>query len=115
MRLEPGAAAAKALPRAEFFEPGEGWQAAALVSASADQALVYLRNVAGGRRNVGGDRRPCWVRTPDTATPRLQLHAATWGEVRAFDLDAGALVPVTREPGAVTLPPSAHDYVLSFR
>ena len=91
-----------------------GWQAAALVSADGSQALVYLRNTAGGIRNYG-EKRACWLRTPEAAAPGLRIVGGKWTEVRAHDLDEGREVPVARDGARVLLPASSHDFVLGFR
>ena len=48
------------------FTPGKGYQLAYLAAADGSQALVYLRNVAGGIVNVG-EGRACYLRRPEAA------------------------------------------------
>jgi hypothetical protein len=100
--------------RAEFFFPEKGWQLAALVSATGDQALVYLRNVAGGIRNYG-EKRACWLRTPAPAEAAINLLGGEWQQVRAFDLDTGQIRPVERKESRLVLPGATnHDMVIGF-
>jgi hypothetical protein len=100
--------------RAEFFFPEKGWQLASLVSAKGDQALVYLRNVAGGVRNYGA-KRACWLRTPEPAEAAIDLLGGEWQQIRAFDLDTGQIRPVERKGSRLVLPGATnHDMVIGF-
>ncbi len=94
---------------AEFFAPAEGWQIASLVAADGSQALVYLRNVAGGIRNYGGEARPCWLRTPGQTPAGLRIRAGEWTQIRAFSLDRGEIVPVERNADGILLPAGLFD------
>jgi hypothetical protein len=109
--------AAKALPEdlaPEFFAPSEGWQLASLVSQDGEQALIYLRNVAGGIQNQGGDK-PCWVRSPAPAPAVIGLVGGDWQQARAYDLDTGRNTPLTHEGARLVLPgPQNHDMVIGL-
>lgn len=98
-----------------FFAPGEGWQLASLVSDKGDQALVYLRNVAGGIRNYGGDKRACWLRQPEAAPATVRILGGEWQQVLAYDLDDGKTTPVERNGTDLVLPGATfHDMVIGF-
>jgi hypothetical protein len=94
--------------RPEFFAPAEGWQIASLVSADGSQALVYLRNVAGGIGNYGGNR-PCWLRTPGQSRAGIRILAGEWAQIRAYSLDRGEILPVERNADGILLPSGAFD------
>lgn len=117
-RLEAASADPSALAlEAEFFQPGEGYQLASLVAQDLSQALLYLRNVAGGIVNLG-DGRPCYLRQPKPADAVLHLRSpGKWSQIRAFDLDAGEPVPVTGGEGGRFLlgqASSTHDFVIGL-
>jgi hypothetical protein len=117
VRLRPGGRIPAGLPPVGLT-PSEGYQLARLTSADGAQALVYLRNAAGGIVNVG-EGRACYLRQPDPATAAVTLaEGAVWHSVRAFDLDDESEVQVARTEGSRTIMlarDSTHDYVLTFR
>ncbi len=99
----------------EFFAPSEGWQLASLVSIKGDQALVYLRNAAGGIQNFGGAKRACWLRQPEAAPAIIRILGGDWEIVQAYDLDEAKTVPVERKGADVVLPGATfHDMVIGF-
>ena len=100
--------------QAEFFSPGKGWQLTSLVSKKGDQALVYLRNTAGGIRNYG-KKRACWLRAPEPAIPEINILGGKWQQIRAYDLDTGQILPVQRNDSRLVLSGATfHDIVLGF-
>jgi len=116
VRLRPGTDEPSDALSGEF-EPLRGYQLACLASADGSQALVYLRNVAGGIVDVG-EGRSCYLRRPAPATAALTPQAAGWRLIRAFDLDEAREMRVGRtgEAGTIVLAEdTTHDYVLSFR
>lgn len=102
----------------ELFKPGNGYQLAYLIADDLSQALVYLRNVAGGIADMG-DGRPCYVRRPAVATARLGLVGGnSWAHVSAYDLDEDRPAPVgwARVKNVLILgQTSSHDYVIGLR
>ncbi|NQT51045.1 hypothetical protein HQ576_03290 [bacterium] len=102
---------------AEHFRPGEGYQLATLMSEDGKQALIYLRNVAGGIVNAGTGR-PCHLRRPQRAAPRLIfVGSKRLKAVRAYDLDTGRLVTTDVHDGGGVLhfgPPTTHDFVIGL-
>ncbi|MGD9518355.1 MAG: hypothetical protein AB7W28_02475 [Armatimonadota bacterium] len=118
VRLEAATASPEALAlKPELVLPGAGYQVAYLASEDLSQVMVYLRNVAGGIVNAG-DGRPCYLRDPKTAEATLRVvGGASWGQVRAYDLDEGRETPVTTRDGGRTLViagDSTHDYVVGL-
>ncbi|MCD6352296.1 MAG: hypothetical protein J7M26_09275 [Armatimonadetes bacterium] len=101
----------------ELLTPSEGYQAAYLAGADLGQVLVYLRNVAGGIKNLG-DGRACFVRQPGACRAQLRLaRGVGFSRVQAYDLDAGKAVAVTvSQDGQVLVAGNTeHDYVLGLR
>lgn len=95
--------------------PAKGWQAATLLCSQSGQALLYLRNVAGGVRDFGAPPRPCHLRDVQPAEAAFTLRG-TWARVTVYDLDTREARTVTPDAaGRVTLGVTAHDFLVALR
>ncbi len=100
---------------ATVAQPAGGWQIATLLSAKNDQALLYLRNVAGGIKDFGAPPRPCFLRDVQPSEASFILRSA-WRKVTVFDLDTRQARTVTPDAsGRVTLGTTAHDFLIGLR
>ncbi len=112
--VEPTASAADIDDLPRLFEPADGYQVAYLLDKDRRQALVYLRNVAGGIVNLG-DGRPCWARKPAPATAALKIAGGRWPQVRAYDLDDARPVRLSVGSDGVTVAAqTTDDFVIGF-
>lgn len=97
---------------ATVAKPGPGWQIAALVAEKRDEAVLYLRNVAGGVKDYGDGKVHRYFRDVQPSEAVFTLSGA-WGTLRAFDLDAGTtLLPTADTNGRVSLGITTHDFVI---
>ncbi len=99
---------------ATVAKPGTGWQIATLLAENQKQALLYMRNIAGGVKDFGGSVRPCYLRDikPVNATFTLSKK---WKEVTVFDLDTQKTQIVTPDEAShVELGVSSHDYLIGL-
>jgi len=100
---------------ATVAKPSAGWQVATLVSEKRDQALLYLRNVAGGVKDVGAPPRPCFLRDVRPSEAALTL-VSPWRTAVAFDLDTREARTLTPDAsGHLTLGTTSHDFVIGLR
>jgi len=99
------------------LKPTEGYQLSSLFSRDGGQILAYLRNIAGGIRDMG-DGRPCWLRHPSPADAGLSFSLEGSYTVLPYDLDEGRWLP-RREVGGRGLllvgRGTTHDFVLIFK
>lgn len=99
------------------LRPAGGYQLSSLASQEGRQILVYLRNVAGGVRNMG-DGRPCWLRQPEPADAGLFLNLRGEYIVLPYDLDEGRWLPQMTAAGKgllVVRRRTMHDFVLVMK
>ncbi len=95
--------------------PSAGFQLATLLSEKNDQALLYLRNTAGGVKDFGAPPRPCFLRDVQPAEAAFTLRAA-WSKVVVFDLDTRQARTVTPDAaGRVALGVTPHDFLIGLR
>ena len=103
-----------ALP-ATVAAPSAGFQLATLLSEKHDQALLYLRNVAGGVKDFGATPRPCHLRDVQPVEAAFTLRAA-WRSAVVFDLDTRLARTVTPDAsGRVSLGVTSHDFLIGLR
>ncbi len=116
VRLAPGSQTPESvsLP-ATVAQPVAGWQIATLVSDKNDQALLYLRNVAGGVKDFGAPPRPCHLRDVQPAEAAFTLRSP-WRTVTVFDLDTRQARAVTPDAaGRISLGVTSHDFLVGVR
>jgi len=95
--------------------PAKGWQIATLVSENDGQALLYLRNIAGGVKDFGAAPHPCQLRDVQPAEAAFTLRKP-WNQVVVFDLDTREARAVTPDAaGRVTLGVSSKDFLVGLR
>jgi len=95
--------------------PAKGWQIATLLAEKNDQALLYLRNTAGGVKDVGAPPRPCFLRDIQPAEAAFILRQ-TWTKIVAFDLDTRQVRTVTADAsGLISLGVTSHDFLIGLR
>lgn len=116
VRLDPAAQPPESLTLpATVATPAKGWQAATLLDEAGRQALLYLRNVAGGVQDKGAPPRPCFLRDVQPAEAAFTLRAA-WGRIVVYDLVTRQARTVTADAaGRVTLGVTDHDYLIGLR
>ncbi len=94
--------------------PAKGWQIATLAADTNDQALLYLRNVAGGVKDFGAPPRPCFLRAVQPAEASLTLREA-WRKIAVYDLDTRQTRTATADAsGRVSLGITAHDFLIGL-
>ncbi|HNX34750.1 MAG TPA: hypothetical protein PKM57_08985 [Kiritimatiellia bacterium] len=94
--------------------PAKGWQIATLLAEKNDQALLYLRNTAGGVKDVGAPPRPCFLRDVQPAEAAFTLRQG-WTRIVAYDLDARQARAVTADAaGRVSLGTTSHDFLIGL-
>ena len=99
---------------ATVARPAAGWQLATLLSDKSDQALLYLRNVAGGVKDFGAPPRPCFLRDVQPSEASFTLRSP-WRTVTVFDLDTRQARTVTPDTsGRVSLGTSSHDFLIGL-
>ena len=92
--------------------PAKGWQVATLLAEKHDQALLYLRNVAGGVNDVGAPPRPCFLRAVKPAEAAFTLRE-TWRKIIVYDLDSRKAKAVTPDAaGRISLGVTSHDFLI---
>jgi len=97
---------------ATIARPGKGWQIATLSGDRNKQALLYMRNIAGGIKDFGGSLRSCYLRDIKTVEATFTLREK-WKKITVFDLDTQRAQAVTPdESGNVKLGISSHDYLI---
>jgi hypothetical protein len=95
--------------------PSAGYQIATLLSQKSSQALLYLRNVAGGVKDFGAPPRPCFLRDVQPSEAAFTLRA-TWRSVVVFDLDTGQAHTVSPDAaGRVSLGVTSHDFLIGLK
>jgi hypothetical protein len=100
---------------ATVARPAAGWQIATLLSEKNDQALLYLRNVAGGVKDFGAPPRPCFLRDAQPSDAALTLRSP-WRTAVAFDLDTRqARTVVPDASGRIALGNTSHDFLIGLR
>jgi hypothetical protein len=93
-------------------KPAPGWQIATWVSEKRDEAVLYLRNVAGGVKDYGDGKAHRYLRDVRPSEAVFTLVDA-WGTLRAFDLDDGTTRILTPDQnGRVSLGVTTHDFVI---
>ena len=95
--------------------PAKGWQIATLISDKNEQALLYLRNVAGGVKDFGAPPRSCFLRDVQPAEASFTLREP-WRKIAVYDLDTRQTRSVTPDAsGRVSLGSTAHDFLIGLR
>ena len=94
--------------------PSAGFQIATLLSEKNDQALLYLRNVAGGVKDFGAPPRSCYLRDVQPAEAAFTLQAK-WNTIVVFDLDTCQLRTMAPDAsGHVSLGVTKHDFLIGL-
>ena len=109
LKLQPNAQAGQLPSESQFFTPSKGYQLAGFMSEDGN-ALIYLRNAAGGIK----ESSKCYVRSPQEVEASITLPGSfSAATVSAFDLDAVSTAQVSRERQRVLISPkSSHDYLI---
>ena len=95
--------------------PAKGWQIATLLAEKNVQALLYLRNVAGGVKDAGAPPRPCFLRDVQPVEAAFSLHGS-WSKIVAYDLDLRQACAVTPDAtGRIALGVTSHDFLIGLR
>ncbi len=94
--------------------PSPGFQIVTLLSDKNDQALLYMRNVAGGVKDFGAPPRPCYLRDVQNAEAAFTLQAK-WKKIIALDIDTRQSRTLTPDSsGRVSLGITTHDFLIGL-
>lgn len=96
------------------FKPSEGYQLAYLLSDDGKQALIYLRNVAGGIKDFG-DGRSCYLRAVQPADAKIGLNLQGDYKAYVYDLNEGKWImdrPILGKGELFLAKQSTHDFVV---
>lgn len=99
------------------FRPFPGYQCAYLLNEGEEQALIYLRNTAGGIKDFG-DGRSCYLRAPQPTDAGLTLELKGRFTGYIYDLEEGRWLPPRKfkDKGTWLLAKqTTHDFVIVLK
>jgi len=116
LNIEEAPSSAISLPQSPF-KPSDGYQSAYLLSEDGRQALLYLRNVAGGIKDFG-DGRACYLRLVQPADAKLVLDLEGSYRAYIYDLSEGRWMGERKASGKgelILARQTTHDFVVILK
>jgi hypothetical protein len=97
-------------------EPATGWDMATLLADDECSAVLYLRNVMGGIKNINTESRPYYFRHVQSGKATLRLEQPKhWKKIVVYELDSETVKEIKPDTtGKIYLGTSKSDYIISL-